>query len=266
LTGRVVTLPDQVETHVASIADLASVIAARSAHPAPVARPVTVAATPTTVALHEIIGASSIDAQTWRLPVGIDMGTLAIATLQLGGGGGALVVGDARTGKSTLLTNLARCAIHVGGDTAVYAAASTRSSLLMVPGLAGATTLSDIDRWAVELFSQADRPRLVLVDDADRMSDAVFERLAALSDPTIAVIVAGRGRELSVAHHWTAPMRSQARGVVLRPLAGDGVLFGIQLRVSPVEFREGRGLLIDNGQATPILLADPTGENSGDLR
>ena len=103
----------------------------------------------------------------------------------LDGPGGALILGDAGTGKSTVLANIARCALNAGADVDIHAIASTWSPLLLLPGLTSATTLAGIDKWAAEFFDHSDRARLVLVDDADRLDGEVFERLAALNDPRL---------------------------------------------------------------------------------
>jgi hypothetical protein len=97
----------------------------------------------------------------------------------------------------------------------------------------------------------------VLVDDADRLDGEVFERLAALDDPRLVVIVAGRTRELEVAAHWTAPLRRSRSAVILRPIAGDGAMFGLHLRVTSSYPAVGRGLLIDDDIITPVLLGAP---------
>ena len=91
----------------------------------------------------------------------------------------------------------------------------------------------------------------MLVDDADRLDGEVFDRLAALDDPRLVVIVAGRTRDLELPGHWTAPLRRSRSAVILRPLAGDGAMFGLHLRVTSSHPAVGRGLLIDDDKTTP---------------
>ena len=127
------------------------------------------------------------------------------------------------------------------------------------PALAIAlTTLAGLDKWAAEFFATTERSRLVLVDDADRLDGEVFERLAALDDPRLVVIAAGRTRELELPGHWTAPLRRSRAAVILRPLAGDGAMFGLHLRVTSSHPAVGRGLLIDDDTTTPVLLGAPS--------
>jgi DNA segregation ATPase FtsK/SpoIIIE, S-DNA-T family len=253
--GRAITAPDLVEIQIASIADLAAAVAERGTPRDTALGPVRIARTPASLPLSEIITATRHDHDGWRLPVGIDMGTLQPRVLELHAPGGALVLGGPGTGKSNLLMNIARCALSVDGPVDVHAITSTSSPLLSLPGLAGATTFAGIDRWATEFFNRTDRARLVLIDDADRLRGTVFERLAELEDPQLVVVAAGRTRDLEAPTHWTAPLRRSNAAVILRPLAGDGAMFGLSLRVSPSHLIPGRGVLIAGATATPILIA-----------
>jgi hypothetical protein len=46
----------------------------------------------------------------------------------------------------------------------------------------------------------------------------------------------------------------------VRPLAGDGAMFGLHLRVTSAHPAIGRGLIIDDDKTIPILLAGPADE------
>jgi hypothetical protein len=85
----------------------------------------------------------------------------------------------------------------------------------------------------------------------------VFERLAALNDPRLVVVAAGRTRDLENPAHWTAPLRRSRAAVIVRPLAGDAAMFGLHLRVTSSHLAVGRGLLIDDDKTTPVLMARP---------
>ncbi|MDP9463969.1 MAG: ATP-binding protein, partial [Actinomycetota bacterium] len=174
------------------------------------------------------------------------------------------ILGDAGTGKSTLLTNIARCALGIDGDVDIHAIASTWSPLLLLPRLTSATTMAGIETWAAKFFEQTERDRLVLIDDADRVDGSVFEQLAKLSDHRLVVVVAGRTRDLEHPGHWSAPLRRSRTAVILRPLAGDGAMFGLHLRITSSHPALGRGLLIDGETTTPILLAGPTDDAEGE--
>ena len=255
--GRAITLPDLVEVQIGSIADLSVAVEQRLDRQVTEEGPAGVPRTPDSVTLADVAASAEHRDGNWLLPVGVDTRSLQPALLHLQAPGAALVLGDAGTGKSTMLTNLARCALGIGAGVDIHAIASTWSSLLLLPRLTSATTLAGIDKWAAEFFATTERDRLVLVDDADRLEGEVFERLAAMSDPRLVVIVAGRTRDLEIPTHWTAPLRRSRAAVILRPLAGDGAMFGLHLRVTSSHPGMGRGLLIDDDRTTPVLLAGP---------
>jgi DNA segregation ATPase FtsK/SpoIIIE, S-DNA-T family len=255
--GRAITLPDLVEIQIGSISDLPAAAEHRT-RPDAAGGPVRVAPTPERVALDEFSNAMQHHDGHWSLPIGLDASTLQPVGLQLDAPAGALVLGDAGTGKSTVLGNIARSAVDADVGVDVHAIASTWSPLLLMPGLTSATTLAGLDKWAAEFFAQTDRHRLVLVDDADRLDGEIFERLAALDDQRLIVIAAGRTRDLEVPGHWTAPLRRSRAAVILRPLAGDGAMFGLHLRVTSSHPAVGRGLLIDDDSTTPVLLGGPS--------
>lgn len=256
--GRAITLPDGVEIQIASIDDLAAAVTERRDRTDATHGPTKIPRTPDVVSLAEFGEGAAYQHDQWSLPVGLDTRTLLPAALHLHAPTGALILGDAGTGKSTLLTNIARCALQVDGDIDIHAIASTWSPLLLLPGLTSATTLAGIEKWAAELFDRTDRARLVLVDDADRLEGPILERLAALSDPRLVVVAAGRIRDLELPAHWTAPLRTSRAAVLLRPLAGDGAMFGLHLHVTSSYPAHGRGLLIDDDTTMPILVAGPT--------
>ncbi len=261
--GRAITVPDLVEIQIATIADLEAAVNERSKRSSGPQRSVPIARTPDAVFLDEICKCTEFQHDTWRLPVGLDTRTLEPGVLHLQAPAGALILGDAGAGKSTALTNLARCALNSGAEVDIHAIASTWSPLLLLPRLTSATTLAGIDKWAAEFFDRTDRARLVLIDDADRLEGETFERLANMSDPRLVVVVAGRTRVLEHPSHWTVPLRRSRSALILRPLAGDGAMFGLQLRVTSVHPGIGRGLLIADDTVTPVILPGPADDPEG---
>ncbi|HEY7625609.1 MAG TPA: FtsK/SpoIIIE domain-containing protein, partial [Ilumatobacteraceae bacterium] len=266
VAGRAITVPDLVEIQIATIADLPAAVAARRERDSEADGPSKVLRTPTTVSAAELGKATEFDHGTWRIPVGLDVRTLEPTMLRLTAPAGGLVLGDSSTGKSTVLVNIARCVSSIDSGVDVHAIAATWSPLALLPHLASATTLAGIDKWATEFFDRTDRDRLVLIDDADRLDGAVFERLAALEDPRLVVIVAGRTRVLELPGHWTAPLRSSRAAVLLRPLAGDAAMFGLYLRTTSTLPGVGRGFVVDDDTITPVLLAAPDDDHSGSTR
>jgi S-DNA-T family DNA segregation ATPase FtsK/SpoIIIE len=261
--GRAITLPDLVEIQMASIADLDTAVAQRSKANDTLPQPVAIRPTPSVVLVDELGKLTEFQHDTWRLPVGVDTRTLEAAVLHLEAPVGVLILGDAGSGKTTLLTNLARCALTIGADVDIHAIASTWSPLLLMPRLTSATTPAGIDKWATEFFARSGRSRLVFIDDADRLDGDVFDRLAALKDPGVVVVVAGRTRVLELPSHWTAPLRRFRSAVILRPLSGDGAMFGLNLRVTAAHPGLGRGLLVNDDAVAPVLLAGPSDDANG---
>jgi hypothetical protein len=261
--GRAITMPDLVEIQIAAIDDLPAAVAARAGDGGATHRAVAIPRTPAAVFFDDLSKTTDFQDETWRLPVGLDTRTLEPGVLNLRAPGGALILGEAGAGKSTVLANLARCALSLGADVDIHAIASTWSPLLLLPRLTSATTLAGIDRWASEFFDRGDRSRLVLIDDADRLGGEVFERLAALTDPRMIVVAAGRTRVLELASHWTAPLRRSRSAVILRPLAGDGAMFGLQLRVTAAHPGLGGGLLVDGETVGAVLLPGPADDTEG---
>lgn len=265
--GRAISVPDLVEVQLATLTDLPALVADRSAHSNGMIGPAGVPHTPRLVPVDDLCKAADVTDGLWRLPVGLDTRSLDVALLRVRPPAGALVLGDAGTGKSTVLTNIARCVSSLDRGVDVHAIASTWSSLTLLPHLASATTLAGIDKWAAEFFASSDRDRLVLVDDADRLDGPVFERLAELDDPRLVLIAAGRTRVLELPTHWTAPLRRSRAAILLRPLPRDAAMFGLYLRATSNLPGAGRGLLIDDDTVTPVLLAspaDPVEEGSND--
>lgn len=257
VAGRAITAPDLVEIQIATIADLSAIVEARRDRDGDVDGPSKVLRTPPTVDAAELYKSTELAGGTWRIPVGLDTRTLQPAMLRLTAPGGGLVLGDSGTGKSTVLMNIARCVSSIDSEVDVHAIAATWSPLALLPHLASATTLAGIDKWAGEFFDNTDRARMVLVDDADRLDGAVFERLAALDDSRLVVVAAGRTRVLELPGHWTAPLRRSRAAVLLRPLAGDAAMFGLYLRTTSTLPGVGRGFVVDDDTITPVLLAAP---------
>lgn len=253
--GRAITVPDLTEIQIATITDLGAAVAERVDRTGAVHGPAAVPRTPHAVLIDDVCKMTEFSDGTWRIPVGLDTRTLEPTMLRFAAPAGGLVLGDSGTGKSTVLMNIARCAASIDSGADIHAIAATWSPLLLFPHLTSATTLAGIDKWASEFFDRTDRDRLVLIDDADRLDGAVFERLAMLEDPRLVVIVAGRTRVLELPAHWTAPLRRSRTAILLRPLAGDAALFGLYLRSTSTFPGFGRGLVVDDDAFTPVLLA-----------
>jgi S-DNA-T family DNA segregation ATPase FtsK/SpoIIIE len=196
------------------------------------------------------------------LAIGIDGETLDPAHLELHPGDHLLVAGPARSGRSTALALLARAAVRVDPQVAVAA---------LVPRGTGAHPLRPFSPHATvtELAAAiaavpADRPLVVVVDDAELVDDHDGV-LARLLSGDVNVVAAGRTDAIRSGYgHWTQELRRRRRGLLLSPESDlDGDMFGIALPRWPLAPNAtGRGYLVMDGQGTLVQLAVPGGSTS----
>lgn len=179
----------------------------------------------------------------WWLPLGIGERDLRAAGFLLHAGEHAVVAGPARSGRSGALVTIGRGALASGAD--VHVLAPARSPLR---GLAGATG-HEHAAGAVAAVRAAERPCLLLVDDAELVDDDDGSLGDLLTDPLdhVAVVAAGRNDALRTAYgHWTRGLRRWRTALLLQPDVDlDGELAGAVLpRRSPVPLGPGRGWLL----------------------
>jgi DNA segregation ATPase FtsK/SpoIIIE, S-DNA-T family len=207
-----------------------------------------------------------------RLVVGLadDLGAAAVTLLP---GDSLLVAGPARSGKSSTLAVLARAARHAAGPIRILAVPGRRSPLpeLLRP-LSGiemhesiATAWEDIEQ------SDATLPILLLVDDAELVTEAPKGFVTALTERrmNLTVMAAGRPDALrSSFGHWTTHVRRSRTGIALRPaLDMDGELWATSLpRRTTRRFPTGRGFLVADGGYTLVQIGALPEESAPDAR
>jgi len=257
VSGRAIRLPDKVEVQIATVGEAAlpEVLPDDQVPGAAL-----VPRTPTVIPRSELMEFAGRDAAAWRVPVGLHAYTLQPQLLTMPVGTAALIVGEARTGKSHVLETIARGMLAVAGSVPVVAIASVRTALLGLSGLAGSATVAELGRLVDQVLAQPAREQVVLVDDTDLPDDPALHRLAAATGGNITLVVAGRARDLDDSAHWTAPLRRFRTGALIRPLAGDGAVFGLQISTSSAQVRSERALLVQDGVLTPVLLANSDAE------
>ena len=203
-----------------------------------------------------------LDGSPWYLPLGLSDDTLSPTGLTLYSGEHALILGPARSGRSTALALLAEAAD--AGGARVVALAPAESPLAECSGVQHVgTNLEEL----LAPTGAADPPTLVLIDDAETVPDpdGALKSLATESPSGLHIVAAGRADRLRTAYgHWTAEIRFSRTGVLLQPTPLDGDLFTIQLPTRPtLPAIPGRGYLIQNGQPTIIQIAVAKTEGTG---
>ncbi len=199
----------------------------------------------------ELPSGSAHDGMT-SLPLGIDFASGETATFELPDGEHMLVVGGARTGRSTNLMRIAAAWTEAHPDGCIAAIAPRRSTATQLPMSApDSRVLDDLP---------PEGPLLLVVDDSEMVDDQ-GGRLAALAAgqrPNTWIVAAGRPDALRQLYgHWTTVVRRSRCGLILTGGSDlDGDLLGVMLpRRTPVPARPGLAWSVANGTATLTQLA-----------
>jgi S-DNA-T family DNA segregation ATPase FtsK/SpoIIIE len=202
------------------------------------------------------------------LAVGVLDRTLGPAPLVLHDGGGAVVAGPPRSGRSTLLATVVLAARAVPGVEVVVLAPrrSPLAALLGDDAAVGDAADAAALAAALDLLAPGGagpgRRAVLVVDDADAVDDpdGRLAALAASPPPGVSLVVAARTDALRGAFgHWTRTVRRSRVGVLLRPdLSLDGELLGVVLpRRVATPPRPGLGFVVVDGVAELTQLAHP---------
>ena len=254
--GRATRASDGLEVQIALPVggDLQAAVMALAAGtaPAPAAGgPVRIGSLPQHISLEDLPGGAHVDHRCIDVSFAISDLTLEPAGLTLHDGEHALVLGPPRTGRT-------------GSLAAIGAAARTAGVEVIVV----ADRLGELSAWlgldpvpADSISDAADRGsrRLLLVDDADRVSDpsGLLAGLAASTAGRSHLVVATTADRLRSAFgHWLHEMRSCRTGVLFRPGPLDADLLGtaVPARLAPSPL-PGRGLVVADGTATVVQVA-----------
>lgn len=235
------------------------------------AQPIAIASDHGATALAITIVPSTVDASTLSkglandgvtaLPLGIDFATGGTSRLHLPDGEHVLVLGGARSGRSTALVRVAaawRAAHPLGWVGAVL---PRRASAVGTVAHAVASDVSLLDQLP-PLTSI-----LLLIDDAEAVDDTGghLAALAASGRPGLWIVAAGRPDALRQLYgHWTTVVRRSRTGLVLTGGSDlDGDLLGVVLpRRTPVPARPGLGWLVAAGQVQLVQVAVDTTKSS----
>ncbi|SNR89338.1 DNA segregation ATPase FtsK/SpoIIIE, S-DNA-T family [Geodermatophilus saharensis] len=180
----------------------------------------------------------------------------ALLHVDLRRGGGLLVVGPPRSGRTATLQALATTLSGAG----IPVARLIRSRGAAGPALPGTATLpaDDVAGWRAWLAGLADGPGVLVLDDAGTLPEAPVLAAAAseLTEHDVAVLAAGTAGELSGAFRGpVADLRRSRGGLLLCPGPGDADLLGIRLPRAPIPTRPGSGWLVTGGTAQRVQVA-----------
>ena len=259
--GRAVRADDGLEVHVARPAGGDLVEAARTlaaAAPPAVRPPTSIGSLPQHVLFDDLpVGPPRddrrIDDRRIDVRFAVSDLTLEPAGLTLHDGEHALVLGPARTGRTSTLVAIGHAARRAGA--AVVVVADRPVELAAMLGIE-AVAADGLDNAA------DDGPRrLLLVDDADRVDDPAgrLAALAASSEGHCHLVAATTADRLRSSYgHWLHEMRSCRTGVLFRPGPLDADLLGaaVPARLVPAPV-PGRGLLVADGAAAVVQVALP---------
>lgn len=189
----------------------------------------------------EVSGRLDLEDDDWFIPIGVGDISLGPVGWTLGPGEHALIIGSARTGKSTLLASFAE--MLSGRDACVTVIAPRRSPL---------HELADIEVHAELTGTVADTlddRSIVLVDDAFRVPPEALQALIA-GRPDARIVATARPEDIRSGYtHWTKALRDLRTGVLLSPTnMGDGELIGAGLPRHLPSPHPGRGFLVSDGR------------------
>ncbi|MYG93922.1 MAG: hypothetical protein F4138_02860 [Acidimicrobiia bacterium] len=195
-----------------------------------------------------------LDDQLTYLPLGISDATLSPVGLTLYTGEHALILGPARSGRTSALALIATSVAKAGGTAIVLG--STNSPL---------ANSKNISMWvedANELLASAQATQsntVVLIDDVEMMLDpnGSLAALIAKRDLGLHIVAAGSSDRLRTAYgHWSTQARYSRTGVLLQPHPLDGDYFHVQLPTQPVLPKlPGRGYLVQSSTSTILQVA-----------
>ena len=185
-------------------------------------------------------------------------------------GASFIVAGPSRSGRSTLLSVMARSVVRSGGQILVFA--TRPSPLWELDGCAGVLAVVRDPEAAAEalttpLTEAGDGPVVVLVDDGEALRDGPAADLfrdvvRGTSRPGTLLVLGGHTDGLCTGlSGWQVEARNSRQGILLSPQGlADGDLIGVRLPRSAVgrAVVPGRGWL-HLGDGAIVEVATPTG-------
>ncbi|NCG22568.1 MAG: hypothetical protein GWP47_00320, partial [Actinobacteria bacterium] len=184
------------------------------------------------------VGASVAVGAVAELHIAVADANLQLASLTLHGGEHALVLGPARSGRTTALVTIG----HLAPSSVVVGAA-----------LAAALGVDQTQPSELIAVLSTRGPTLVLIDDCLTVGDPTGDlaRLVARPPEGVHVIASAHPSRIRQAYgHWSADLAASRAGILLQPDPLDGDLLGAPLpsRLGRIDI-PGRGFLVADGRA-----------------
>ncbi|MGP3999150.1 FtsK/SpoIIIE domain-containing protein [Streptomyces sp. 8N706] len=184
------------------------------------------------------------------------------------GSPGFVIAGPAKSGRSTVLMNLARTFVGRGARLVVCAPrTSPLRELGAFEGVLAVFTGSDVEEDELKeavATASVERPIVVLIDDGELLEDCdaedEFKRLISTgSDRGIGIVIAGDEDDVcSGFSGWQVDLKKSKRGLLLSPQdTSSGELIGVRLSRSAVggPVVPGKGLLhLGSGEAFTVTV------------
>jgi DNA segregation ATPase FtsK/SpoIIIE, S-DNA-T family len=233
-------------------------------------RPFKVDVLPTSVTLTEVAplaaGARAADAPLWAF-VGVGGDELNGFGVDLGAeGGGFVIAGPAKTGRSTALLGMAQSLLAGGASLLVICPRpSPLQGLVGQEGVVGVFSGRPTPDAVAEVLGKASAPLAVLVDDAEAFArseadEALREWFRNAAHGQAALVVAGSLEELKTEMRGVIAEAKKAKaGLLLSPPSTlDGDVVGVRLTKNLVgRTPPGRGLLARHGEVEVIQVPLP---------
>ncbi|MGY1844191.1 FtsK/SpoIIIE domain-containing protein [Modestobacter sp. SYSU DS0875] len=209
------------------------------------------------------------DARYRWLPVGPGGDEGQVTGVDLGAGGGLLVVGPPGSGRSEAVRAFGRHCRAGGARVLELAATPPGDDHDSQEHRVDRVDRGDVTGLRAWLAEPGPGARVVLADDVTSLPDAVADALAvaggapagspagdAPASGAVLVIAAGSPAELAGSFRGpVAALRRSRTALLLRPGPGDAELLGLRVPRTPLPARPGSGWLLVRGEPTRVQVA-----------